>query len=124
MDITFDRPLGAVIRQTHHWAALVFVAALVLHAGRVFFTGAFRRPRRLNWLVGLTLMGLAMANRLLRAGAAPRPPRRHRFAHRARVRRVDPGHRAGRRRPALRRRVRQPRMLHRFWLLHVSCCRC
>jgi ubiquinol-cytochrome c reductase cytochrome b subunit len=62
LDITFDRPFGSVIRQTHHWAALVFVAALVLHAMRVFFTGAFRRPRRANWLIGLVLMGLAMAN--------------------------------------------------------------
>lgn len=62
LDITFDRPFGSIIRQTHHWAALVFVAALVLHAMRVFFTGAFRRPRRANWLVGLVLMGLAMAN--------------------------------------------------------------
>jgi ubiquinol-cytochrome c reductase cytochrome b subunit len=62
MSITFERPFGAVVRQTHHWAALVFVAAIVLHAMRVFFTGAFRRPRRLNWTLGLVLMGLAMAN--------------------------------------------------------------
>jgi ubiquinol-cytochrome c reductase cytochrome b subunit len=62
LDITFDRPFGRVIRQTHHWAALVFVAAVVLHAARVFFTGAYRRPRRLNWAIGVTLMGLAMAN--------------------------------------------------------------
>jgi ubiquinol-cytochrome c reductase cytochrome b subunit len=60
MDITFEQPFGAVIRQTHHWAALVFVAALVMHAARVFFTGAFRRPRRLNWVIGVSLMGLAM----------------------------------------------------------------
>jgi ubiquinol-cytochrome c reductase cytochrome b subunit len=61
MDITFDRPAGAVVRQVHHWAALVFVAAIALHAGRVFFTGAFRRPRRLNWTIGVTMLGLAMA---------------------------------------------------------------
>jgi ubiquinol-cytochrome c reductase cytochrome b subunit len=61
LDITFERPFGLVIRQTHHWAALVFIAVILLHAARVFFTGAFRRPRRLNWTVGLTLMGLAMA---------------------------------------------------------------
>jgi ubiquinol-cytochrome c reductase cytochrome b subunit len=61
LDITFERPMGGVIRQTHHWAALVFVGAIVLHAARVFFTGAFRRPRRLNWTIGVTLMGLAMA---------------------------------------------------------------
>jgi ubiquinol-cytochrome c reductase cytochrome b subunit len=60
LDITFERPFGRVIRQTHHWAALVFIAAVVIHAARVFFTGAFRRPRRLNWTVGVTLMGLSM----------------------------------------------------------------
>lgn len=60
MHITFDRPAGAVIRQTHHWAALVFVASIALHAARVFFTGAFRRPRRLNWTIGVTMLGLAL----------------------------------------------------------------
>jgi ubiquinol-cytochrome c reductase cytochrome b subunit len=60
LDITFERPFGRVIRQTHHWAALVFIAAVVIHAARVFFTGAFRRPRRFNWTVGVTLMGLSM----------------------------------------------------------------
>ncbi|MGY6501442.1 MAG: cytochrome b [Acidimicrobiales bacterium] len=61
LDITFDRPAGAIVRQTHHWAALVFVAAITLHAMRIFFTGAFRRPRRLNWVIGVTMLGLAMA---------------------------------------------------------------
>jgi ubiquinol-cytochrome c reductase cytochrome b subunit len=61
LDITFEHPFGRVMRQTHHWAALVFIAAIVLHAARVFFTGAFRRPRRLNWTIGLTLLGLSMA---------------------------------------------------------------
>lgn len=60
LDITFDRPAGAIVRQTHHWASLVFVGSIILHAMRVFFTGAFRRPRRLNWAVGVTMMGLAM----------------------------------------------------------------
>lgn len=60
MDITFDRPGGWVIRQTHHWSAVVFIATLVLHAARVFFTGAFRRPRRLNWTIGVTLLALAL----------------------------------------------------------------
>ena len=41
---------GLLVRQTHHWAALVFVAAIMLHLLRVFFTGAFRKPRELNWL--------------------------------------------------------------------------
>jgi ubiquinol-cytochrome c reductase cytochrome b subunit len=50
------------MRQMHHWAALVFVAAIVVHLMRVFFTGAFRRPRELNWVVGVTLLALSIAN--------------------------------------------------------------
>jgi ubiquinol-cytochrome c reductase cytochrome b subunit len=48
------------MRQTHHWAALVFVAAIVIHLCRIFFTGAFRRPREVNWLVGILLLFLAL----------------------------------------------------------------
>jgi len=51
---------GLLIRQTHHWAALVFVGAIVLHMLRNFFTGAFRRPRELTWLGGVGLMLLAI----------------------------------------------------------------
>src|SRR5699024_2941120 len=40
----------------HHWAALIFVGAMTIHMLRIFFTGAFRRPRELNWLVGFTLL--------------------------------------------------------------------
>jgi ubiquinol-cytochrome c reductase cytochrome b subunit len=61
MRISFEVRAGLVMRQVHHWAALVFVAAIVLHLSRVFFTGAFRRPRELNWLIGFTLLTLAMA---------------------------------------------------------------
>ena len=60
LHIVFDVPAGLVIRQVHHWAALVFVVAIVLHLMRVFFTGAFRKPRDVNWLIGLTLVTLAM----------------------------------------------------------------
>ena len=60
--ISFDVRAGLVIRQIHHWAALIFVAAIVTHLCRVFFTGAFRRPRELNWLVGVTLLVLAIFN--------------------------------------------------------------
>jgi ubiquinol-cytochrome c reductase cytochrome b subunit len=60
LDITFDIRGGLLMRQTHHWAALVFVAAIVLHLLRVFFTGAFRRPREINWVIGVTLFILAM----------------------------------------------------------------
>jgi ubiquinol-cytochrome c reductase cytochrome b subunit len=61
MRISFDVKGGLLIRQTHHWAALVFVGALALHMGRVFFTGAFRRPRELNWVVGVLLLVLGLA---------------------------------------------------------------
>jgi ubiquinol-cytochrome c reductase cytochrome b subunit len=54
--ITFDVRAGLVMRQTHHWAALVFMAALLAHAVRVFFTGAFRKPREMSWLVGVGLL--------------------------------------------------------------------
>ncbi len=49
------------MRQTHHWAALVFIAAIGLHMLRIFFTGAFRRPRELNWAIGVTLFMLSLA---------------------------------------------------------------
>jgi len=51
-----------VFRQMHHWAAVVFVAAIVLHLCRIFFTGAFRRPREINWIIGITLLLLAIFN--------------------------------------------------------------
>ncbi|BCM65412.1 MULTISPECIES: cytochrome bc1 complex cytochrome b subunit [Streptomyces] len=59
--ISFDVRGGLLMRQTHHWAALVFVAAIGLHLLRIFFTGAFRRPRELNWVIGLTLFVLSLA---------------------------------------------------------------
>jgi ubiquinol-cytochrome c reductase cytochrome b subunit len=62
VDLSFDVRAGLVIRQIHHWAALVFVGAIVLHLCRIFFTGAYRRPREINWIVGVTLLILAIAN--------------------------------------------------------------
>jgi len=56
VDISFDVRAGLLIRQTHHWAANVFVAAIVLHLLRVFFTGAFRKPREVTYLVGLLML--------------------------------------------------------------------
>jgi ubiquinol-cytochrome c reductase cytochrome b subunit len=56
---------GLLIRQVHHWAALVFVAALIIHLMRMFFTGAYRRPRRINWLIGLSLLLLVGFNGLM-----------------------------------------------------------
>jgi ubiquinol-cytochrome c reductase cytochrome b subunit len=52
-------PIGYVIRQVHHWSAVCFVAAILVHLGRVFFTGAFRKPRELNWMIGVTMLALA-----------------------------------------------------------------
>ncbi|MBA3655548.1 MAG: cytochrome b, partial [Actinobacteria bacterium] len=60
--LSFDVRAGLVIRQMHHWAALVFLAAIVVHLCRVFFTGAFRRPREINWIVGVALLVLALFN--------------------------------------------------------------
>lgn len=57
--LSFEVRAGLLMRQIHHWAALVFVAAIVVHMLRVFFTGAFRRPRELNWVIGVTLLLLA-----------------------------------------------------------------
>jgi len=60
LDISFDVRGGLLIRQIHHWAALVFVAGMFVHMMRVFFTGAFRKPRELNWVFGWTLLMLAI----------------------------------------------------------------
>ena len=59
--ISFDVKGGLLIRQMHHWAALVFIGAIALHMARVFFTGAFRKPREVNWVVGMTLLLLGLA---------------------------------------------------------------
>ncbi len=53
-------PAGLLIRQTHHWAADIFLASIVLHLMRIFFTGAYRKPRDLNWMVGLTMLMLGI----------------------------------------------------------------
>jgi ubiquinol-cytochrome c reductase cytochrome b subunit len=60
LDISFDIRGGLFLRQIHHWSALVFAAAISVHMLRVFFTGAFRRPRELNWLIGVGLFLLAI----------------------------------------------------------------
>jgi ubiquinol-cytochrome c reductase cytochrome b subunit len=53
---------GLLMRQMHHWAADVFLGAIVIHMARIFFTGAFRKPRELNWTIGLTLLLLSLGN--------------------------------------------------------------
>jgi ubiquinol-cytochrome c reductase cytochrome b subunit len=60
--LSFDVRAGIVMRQAHHWAALVFLATISAHLLRVFFTGAFRRPREINWIIGVTMLLLAMGN--------------------------------------------------------------
>ena len=61
LNISFDVRGGLLFRQIHHWAALLFIAAIGLHMLRVFFTGAFRKPREINWFIGFILFVLAMA---------------------------------------------------------------
>ena len=60
LDITFDIRGGLLIRQIHHWAAVLFTAAMMVHLLRVFFTGAFRKPRELNWLIGFGTLFLGI----------------------------------------------------------------
>jgi ubiquinol-cytochrome c reductase cytochrome b subunit len=62
LHVSFDVRSGLVMRQMHHWAALIFVGSIVAHLCRIFFTGAFRRPREINWMVGVTLLLLAIVN--------------------------------------------------------------
>ncbi|GAB1692888.1 cytochrome b [Krasilnikovia sp. M28-CT-15] len=60
--LSFDVRAGLLMRQAHHWAALLFVGAILLHLLRIFFTGAFRKPREINWVIGVTMLALAMLN--------------------------------------------------------------
>jgi ubiquinol-cytochrome c reductase cytochrome b subunit len=60
LDISFDVRGGLLVRQMHHWAALLFMAAMVVYLLRAFFTGAFRRPRRLKWTVGLLVFWVGL----------------------------------------------------------------
>ena len=60
LHISFDVRGGLIVRQIHHWAALMFMASMMVHMFRVFFTGAFRKPRELNWIIGLGLITLGL----------------------------------------------------------------
>jgi ubiquinol-cytochrome c reductase cytochrome b subunit len=92
LDISFDVRGGLLMRQIHHWAALLFIAAVCAHLLRLYFTGGFRRPRWLNWLIWVSLLVLGMvAGRVrhhppddLMSGGACACSRGHA---------VDPGHR-------------------------------
>jgi ubiquinol-cytochrome c reductase cytochrome b subunit len=61
LHISFEVRGGLLMRQVHHWAANVFLAAMMIHMLRVFFTGAFRKPREISWLLGVTLLILSLA---------------------------------------------------------------
>ncbi len=65
LNISFGVRSGLVIRQMHHWAADVFIGSIAVHMIRIFFTGAYRKPRELNWIVGVTLLILAIVNGFL-----------------------------------------------------------
>ncbi len=65
IDISFEVRGGLLIRQIHHWAALVFMFSIMFHMMRIFFTGAFRKPRELNWVLGVLLLVLGMAEGFL-----------------------------------------------------------
>jgi ubiquinol-cytochrome c reductase cytochrome b subunit len=60
LDLSFDVRGGLLMRQIHHWAAVLFVAAMMVHLLRIFFTGAFRKPRELNWVIGFGMLFLGI----------------------------------------------------------------
>ncbi|MCF4006260.1 cytochrome bc complex cytochrome b subunit [Corynebacterium uropygiale] len=60
LNISFEVRGGLFIRQMHHWAALMFMVSMTVHMARIFFTGAFRRPREANWIIGVMLLLLGM----------------------------------------------------------------
>ena len=64
LDISFEVRGGLLMRQIHHWAANIFMAAIVAHLLRVFFTGAFRKPREFNWILGILLVTLGLVEGL------------------------------------------------------------
>jgi ubiquinol-cytochrome c reductase cytochrome b subunit len=60
LSLSFDIRGGLLLRQMHHWAAMLFVAAMLVHSLRIFFTGAFRKPRELNWVIGVGLLAMGI----------------------------------------------------------------
>jgi ubiquinol-cytochrome c reductase cytochrome b subunit len=65
LDISFEVRGGLLMRQIHHWAALIFMVGIVVHLMRVFFTGAFRKPREFNWIIGVGLLTLGIVEGFL-----------------------------------------------------------
>ena len=105
LHLSFDVRGGLFMRQMHHWAALLFMAAIVVHMFRVFFTGAFRKPREANWIIGVAAVLAGLPRGLRRLLAAGRRAVRHRPAHRLGDHAVDPGRRHLGDDVAVRRRV-------------------
>jgi ubiquinol-cytochrome c reductase cytochrome b subunit len=62
LNISFDVRAGLLCRQMHHWATMIFASSVVVHLLRIFFTGAFRKPRELNWIIGVLLLLLVILN--------------------------------------------------------------
>jgi len=60
INMSFDVRGGLLMRQIHHWAALIFLVAMIVHLMRIFFTGAYRKPREFNWLLGIGLLTLGI----------------------------------------------------------------
>ena len=93
LNISFEVRGGLLIRQIHHWAALLFVFSMMLHMMRIFFTGAFRKPREVNWIHRRAAADPGHGRGLPRLLAARRPAVRHRPAGGLRVHPVHPGDR-------------------------------
>jgi ubiquinol-cytochrome c reductase cytochrome b subunit len=60
VNISFGVRGGLLVRQMHHWSADIFVGSIVVHMARIFFTGAFRKPRELNWTIGTLMLIMAI----------------------------------------------------------------
>ncbi|MCK2218745.1 cytochrome bc complex cytochrome b subunit [Actinomadura sp. ATCC 31491] len=60
LELSFEVRGGLLLRQMHHWSALLFIGGMMIHALRVFFTGAYRKPRELTWLIGVTMLAIAL----------------------------------------------------------------
>ena len=118
LDISFDVRGGLVMRQMHHWAALLFMAAIVVHMLRIFFTGAFRKPRELNWIIGSLLFWIGFLAGFTGYSLPGRRAVRHRPADRLGDRAVDPGDRHLGDDVAVQRRV--PRRHHHQPVLHPA----
>ena len=91
--LSFDIRGGLLLRQMHHWAAMLFIAAMLTHSLRIFFTGAFRKPREVNWLIGVGLLSMGLIEGFAGLLAAGRPAVGHRAAVRRRSDPVDPADR-------------------------------